>query len=58
MQPGLYDNLRLNRRELWVQWDTFLIFHGWCHREALRNVDAGSFWKPKEPFGTFPQPTK
>lgn len=56
MIPGLYDNPKLHRRELWLEWKGLPIFYGWCHQHALASAAQGSVWEREVPFGNFPKP--
>lgn len=61
---GLYDNLPLQRRELWIEWEGEQLFYGWCSSikfmdgngkclSALERAGSESIWKSKIPFGSF-----
>jgi hypothetical protein len=54
LKLGLYDNMKLQRRELYLEWEGKEIFYGWCEKNALTFIPASSFWKSDVPFGNFP----
>lgn len=52
MLPGLYDDLPLQRREMWLlDLQGKPVFFGWCHQSALPG--APPRWEPNIPFGVF-----
>lgn len=57
MLPGLYDNPKSQRREMWLRGlKGEEVFHGWCHRLALPSAETK--WEPSKEFGFFPYPEK
>ena len=54
-KPGIYDNLVLQRREIWFAWEGELLRYGWCQRNSIQG--ASTLWKPHEVFGKFPDLT-
>lgn len=53
---GLYDNMKLQRRELYLEWKGKEIFYGFCMKDYLTYCNEMSVWEPKVRFGSFPEP--
>lgn len=50
--PNYYvDNVKLNRRELWVYHETKHLFFGWIVAEMIEFQPKDSIWKPHIKFG-------
>ena len=55
LTEGLHDNLKLNRRELWITYNGQVLLHGWAAAQICGAPApiTGDLFERHLPFGTF-----